>query len=383
MSVPPPNQWGQQPPTGGQPVGAPQWEPPAGGPPGGAPQWGPQQPWGPPPGPPQGRGGKGKWIFAGIAVLAVIAVTVVITVLVVGKDSGGESPTPNGNTSDIASANDKGPVAIITDDPTCDSWRRINDSVAAAEKGVSWPERDQSVPATAWTPQQRSMYETVGKAMRGAADQVVGVVRLTPHRVMRELYEQFIAYSRAFVASIPSYAANDRDRNSALAPDNLGLTLTGICSAIVTGSAGPIAPLVAGAAGPTESSLPGDPADPQRFLSTTNPICAEWESALAKFSDDTVAWRAIDAAIPATDWNPDQKAINDAVIPKITALADQLERLGRGSGNPTLEDFALLSAQYWRAFRLALPSYTSSDVYLGNAGNFSAYVVKEACNAAG
>src|SRR5258707_1219888 len=107
MSVPPPpNQWDSQPP-GSQPAGAP--------------QWGPQQPWGPPPGPPPRRGSKGKWILAGIAVLAVIAVTVVITVLVVGKDSGGgESPMPtNGNGSEFASANDKGPANVITDDPTC------------------------------------------------------------------------------------------------------------------------------------------------------------------------------------------------------------------------------------------------------------------------
>ena len=84
MSVPPPpNEWGSQPPTGGQPVGAQPWGPPPGGQPGGVP------PWGPPPGPPRRRGGKGKWILAGIAVLAVIAVTVVITVLVVGKNSGG------------------------------------------------------------------------------------------------------------------------------------------------------------------------------------------------------------------------------------------------------------------------------------------------------
>src|SRR5262245_21772051 len=105
MTVPPPNQWGPQPPTGGQPAGAPQWGPPPGGP-----QWGPQQSWGPPPGPPPRGGGKGKWILGGIALLAVIAVTVVITVLVVGKDSGTSStPGPtNGNASDIASANDKG-----------------------------------------------------------------------------------------------------------------------------------------------------------------------------------------------------------------------------------------------------------------------------------
>src|SRR4051812_35351562 len=127
MSVPPPpNQWGAQPPAGGPPAGAPQWGPP-------------QQPWAPPPGPPPSGGGKGKWIFGGIALLAVIAVTVVITVLVVGKGSGGgESPTPtNGNGSDFASANDKGPVGIITEDPTCESWRRINNSVASAQKDVS------------------------------------------------------------------------------------------------------------------------------------------------------------------------------------------------------------------------------------------------------
>jgi hypothetical protein len=319
-----------------------------------------------------------------MALLAVIAVTVVVTVLVMGKDSGGgESPTPtNGNGAEFASANDKGPVGIITEDPTCESWRRINDSVAAAEKSVSWPERDQTVPATAWTPQQRSMYESVSKTLRDAADQVVGIVKLTPHRAMRELYEQFIAYARAFAEVVPSYAAAERDKNIALAPDNLGLTLTGVCSAIVTGSAGPIAPLVAPAGAPADISSPGDPADPQRFLTTSNPVCGQWESALAKFSDDTVAWRAIDANIPASDWTPDQKTVNDAVIPKMNALADDLEKLGRGSGNPTLEDFALLSAQYWRAFALATPSYSSADVYLGNAGNYSAYFVKEACSAA-
>ena len=40
------------------------------------------------------------------------------------------------------------------------------------------------------------MYDTVGKAMADAADQTVNLVKMTPHRVMRELYEQFIAYAR-------------------------------------------------------------------------------------------------------------------------------------------------------------------------------------------
>src|SRR6476646_1426427 len=147
MSVPPPpNQWGSQPLPGDQPAGGPQWGPPPSGPPGGT----PQQPWGPPPGPAPSRGGKGKWIFGGIALLAVIAVTVVITVLVVGKNSGGgESPTPmTGNSSDFASANDKGPVGIITEDPTCAGWNRIADGLSAKERTAGWADRDKSIPAT-------------------------------------------------------------------------------------------------------------------------------------------------------------------------------------------------------------------------------------------
>src|SRR3954470_18557537 len=158
MSVPPPpNQWGSQPPTGGQPAGAPPWGPPLGG----APQWGPQQPWGSPPGPPP-HGGKGKRILGGIAVLAVIAVTVVITVLVVGKDSG-NSPTPtpaNGTGSDIASANDKGPATIITEDPTCEPTRPILDTRASQEHN-GWDTRDPSIPTSAWTPALRAQYQAV------------------------------------------------------------------------------------------------------------------------------------------------------------------------------------------------------------------------------
>ncbi len=173
---------------------------------------GPQQPWGPPPGPPPRRGGKGKWILAGIAVLAVIAVTVVITVLVVGQDSGNSpSPTPTptgGPTSDIASVNDKGPVTVITEDPTCASTTPILQTLADLQAN-GWDKRDPAVPASAWTPPVRSQFEAVGHGMRSAADQMVALAKRTPHRVMRELYEQFIAYSRAYADRIPTYTPPD------------------------------------------------------------------------------------------------------------------------------------------------------------------------------
>jgi hypothetical protein len=379
MSVPPPpDQWGSQPPTGGQPVGAPQWGPPPGGQPGGAPQWGPQQPWGPPP---PSRGGKGMWILGGIAVLAVIAVTVVITVLVVGKDSGGgESPTPtNGNGSDIASANDKGPANIIDGDPTCDSWSRVGTALSAAEEKVGWANRDSSIPASVWTPEQRTMYETVSKAMTDAAEQTVGLVKLTPHRVMRELYEQFIAYTRAFTNAISSYTSTDSHLAGAV--DSLSSVPGDLCGAARYGSAATQIPLIPVPKAPSELSPIGDPSSPRQFLTTSNPVCGEWLSAFGQLLTDTSAWRAIDPNIPAAQWNSDQKAVVDAVGPVMEAFADKSEELGRRSGNPTFEDFAVLSAQYRRAYVLTFPTYTPADDYLVSASTSLAMSVNAACSA--
>ena len=67
----------------------------------------------------------------------------------------------------------------------------------------------------------------------------------------------------------------------------------------------------------------------------------------------------------------------------MTAHADDLEKMGRHSDNPMLEDFAVLSAQYQRAFVKALPTYTPADNYLGEAATFLASTVNSACKAAG
>jgi len=262
MSVPPPpNQWGAQPPAGG-----PQWGPP----PSSAPQWAP------PPGPPPSGGGKGKWIFGGIALLAVIAVTVTITVLVVGKNSG-SSPTPTSTgtsapPSDIASANDKGPATIITEDPTCAPSTPLFETLAAQQRN-GWDARDPSIPAPAWTPAVRAQYEAVAQAMRSAADQMVPLAKLTPHRVMRELYEQFIAYARVYIDRIPTYTAADDHlvgvSNSAMD------SISRICAAINYGSASARGPLVPPASSPTHTAALGDTAAPQRFLTEPNLTCGD------------------------------------------------------------------------------------------------------------
>ncbi|WP_135451385.1 hypothetical protein [Mycobacterium sp. DL99] len=388
MSLPPPpGSFGQQPPMGGggQPGGgAPQpWQQPggqAGPPPGGPPPWGPQQQWAGGPPPPPNGGRKTKWILGGLALVLAIALAVVITVLVVKPDSGGNGPSnagPEGSKSVFASADDTGPAGIITDDPTCDAWNSIANEYASAAKSVNWDDRDFNIPASSWTSEQRGMYESVGKAMTEAGDQTANLVKKTPHRVMRALYGQFIAYTRAFVERIQSYTADDD--NLVAASNGAGSGLVNICAAIRYRSAQAVAPLVEAVPGPTKVAAPQEASAPARFLAESNPTCSDWDALVSKFDDDTKSWRSIDKNIPAKEWSPEQKSVNDAVAPIMTASADEIERLGRQSGNPELEDIAILAAQYRRAFVIALPGYTAADAYLELTATNLVRLVNWAC----
>jgi hypothetical protein len=309
-------------------------------------------------------------------------VTVVITVLVVGKDSG-NSPSPTttstaGPASNIASANDKGPATIITEDPTCASTRPIIQALSDVQAN-GWAKRDPSVPASAWPQDVRAQFSAVGQAMRTAADQVVALVKLTPHRVMRELYEQFIAYSRAYADRISTNSPPD---------DNLALTsvaatnaINGICAAISYESATARGPLMTPPPTPSQVAPVGNPEDPQRFLPGSNPICARWSTVVDDFRRDTTDWLSVPPDIPASAWTPEQRAINDAVAPKMEASADRLQELGERSGNLTLQDFATISAQYRRGYAQSLPTYIAADNYLSEAAQALTGVVHAACDA--
>ena len=378
----PPPQGGGVPSWGGQPQGyGGQYGPPPQGPPPGPPQWGQQPQWSGPPGPPPIKGGRGKWILGGLAVVLAIALAVVITVLVIRPSGGGPTPPPTNAHSDFASANDTGPVNIIAEDPTCDAWGRVGREYAAKLAAVHWADGDKSIPATAWTPDVRAMFETASAAMTEAADQTVNLAKQTPHRVMRELYEQFIANTHMFVDKIPSYVATDE--NFAVVSDAIGNGLNSICSAISYGSAPPLAPLIADPAQPSKLSPLGDPATPTVLLTSVNSICSDWATAVAEIDDKTQAWRSIDPQIPAAEWSPDQRAVNNAVASVMSSNSDRLEKMGRQSGNPTLEDIATLAAQYERAFVIALPTYTPADNFLSVATTFLVKAIDWSCKAAG
>lgn len=388
MNLPhPPGSHGQEPPNGGQTGGGAHqpWSQSPGGPtlppPAGPPPWGPQQQWANGPTPPPNGGSKAKWILGGLSVVLAIALAAVVTVLIIRPD--GESRAADddsgASSSEFASANDTGPVSIITDDPTCDAWNTVAGQYSQAVDAVDWEGRNSEIPATSWTSSQRSMYEAVGEAMSLATEQASTLARQTPHRVMRELYEQFVAHTRAFVERIPSYVTKDDDLVAA--SNGAGGSISNLCGGIAYRSAQATAPLVPRVARPKEVVKPVASLSPERFMAQPNAICRDWLSSVEKFSAESADWREVNKSTPAKEWTPEQRAIHEAVAPIMSASADDLERLGRRSGDPVLEDIATMAAQYRRAFVITLPAYTSADSYLELSATNMVRLINWACKA--
>ncbi|GAT10972.1 hypothetical protein H7I77_06180 [Mycolicibacterium novocastrense] len=367
------------PPPGGPPPGNP--GPPQGysgpyGPPPQQPPW--QQQWPPGP-PPKKRGNVWKWLLGGVALLAVIGVTVAVTVSVTSDSGDGDDPAPSGETFGLASADDKGPANIITEDPSCAAWGPINQTFVDVQK-TGWNNRDASIPASDWSSEQRAAYERVADAAREAADQTVTLARLTPHRVMRELYEQFIAYARAYSDAVPAYTP--ADDHLAGVTVTTSMVLVYLCSAISSGSAEARVPLIEVPPPPRKFARISDPNNSQIFMMEVDSTCGEWERLLNKFNADTKAWQAVDTNTPVSAWTTEHRAAAESVVPVMNKFADDIYELGEKSSNPTLQDFAVMAAQYRRAFAQALPTYTPSDVYLDSASYRTTSIIYEACKAA-
>ncbi|MFL0292244.1 hypothetical protein ACJH6J_14460 [Mycobacterium sp. SMC-18] len=375
--------WGAQPPQ--QPGN---WQGYPGGQHGPGPrgQWNPQQQW-PNPAPAPQKKGPLKWILGAIALIAVIAVTAVVAVSCAGGNgsnngNGGGTPS-SGSKSDIASANDTGPVSVITEDPSCAPWGPINDTLANVTKNGGWSTRDAAIPASEWTPEMRTTYQIAADAFRTSADQAIPLIKLTTHRVMRELYQQYVAYMRAFVDRVSNYTANDNDL--VVTGATLGGVINGVCQAITFGSAAARGPLVPTAEPPSSIAPIGNADKPIQFLTAPYQGCQDWNRSVDDILNDPayIAWNKQDSSIPASSWSPQYKAENEAVKPLFTRSSDVVEKLGRQSSNPVIEDFGVLAAQYGRAFNQGISTYTRSDIYLFNVFQRAPGAISAACNAVG
>src|SRR6202000_692699 len=161
---------------------------------------------------------------------------------------------------------------------------------------------------SAVTPKLRAQFIAAGQSLRGAPAQTVGLVKLTPHRVMRELYQQFIAYARADSERIPKYTP--ADNNLAGAANSASSALGSICAAITDGSAAARGPLGSPSPPPSAIAPVGTLANPQPMLTNDNSVCSGWRSALDEFGKQTAEWQQMDPNGPSLYWNKKQTGGN-------------------------------------------------------------------------
>ncbi|ORB29304.1 hypothetical protein BST38_16485 [Mycolicibacterium parafortuitum] len=345
-------------------------------------------PWGPPPANSPRTARATKWVLGGLALLVVVVVTVAVTFLVTrsdpehGRHSAGPPPGPIPDAAEVASAGDDGPIEIITKDPTCADWAPVINAFAAiASQG--WDSRDPTTPAAQWNSEQRKQYADIATAMRKAADETSALSVETPHRVMRELYEQSVAYWHAYVEALPAYQpSNDHLARVATGTSN---AVTWICSAIEYGSAAARAPLTVPSPAPLHLESPGDPEDPMRFITESDapPICPEWISTVDRFDVQTAEWLSTDPNLPVEQWSPQQRSIWTQVSNVMSSNANQIQDIGMRSENAIFDDFAALAAQYRRAFVQSFPSYVPADGHLANVAAYLVATNDQACKAAG
>ncbi|WP_457142502.1 hypothetical protein [Mycobacterium sp. URHB0021] len=267
-------------------------------------------------------------------------------------------------------------MKIITEDPTCAPWTPINNTLADRQRN-GWTDRDPSVPAVTWRPEVRKMFADVGDAFDEAADHTVPLVKMTPNRVMRELYEQFIAYARAYANSVPLYTAKDDFLASVAVSATLAITY--ICDADQFGTAASRLPLVAPSDPPFTTNPLSNPSRPQQFLTSYNSLCEEWISGVDKFNADIADWSKTDPTLPVAQWTPSLKALTDAARPVLQKYADTMELLGQQSSNSVVQDFSALAAVYLRAYVAALPTYNPNDQYLYGTATQASAIVYGAC----
>ncbi|WP_156750321.1 hypothetical protein [Mycobacterium sp. 852013-50091_SCH5140682] len=331
-----------------------------------------------------------KWALGGVTLIAVIAITAAVSIALTKGSGGGGNGTPTASASpsatasgtasnsDFASANDTGPVNIIKDEPTCAAWTPINNTLAGIEQ-KSWAKRDTSVPASDWTPELRQAYQEVGQAMQNAAKQTAELAKKTPHRVMRELYQQFIAYGSAYADTLDNYVPENN--NLVIVVGAVSSAISGVCGSIDYGSA---------ASRTLSLPVPDPPnveivatGNSERFIKSPDSSCGDWSKLIEDFKSATTGWHDVDSALPASSWNAEQKAAVEAAIPVMQDSAKAIEDLGRRSKNSTVQDFAVLAAQYRRAYADALPTYVPADSYLFSTSANAAFTISAACKAAG
>ncbi len=326
-------------------------------PPGGGPSSYPQYPP-PPPSvgtPPSNSSHRRRWIVLG----GVLAVVVALTVgLVVWKSTSNQG---EGGTAQSEAGLDRTVGVLRERDPVCDDWGPAIVELTSREK--KWLTLNRDIPAAKWTPEHREIFVSVGEAMTAAADKFEAMLPKTRSVVLQELIAQTIVYMRAYVERIPEYVESDRFINGVAF--NFGNAVTKMCDA------GTLLRVPGGTEKTTRSSVP-EPAGLTPFMANgKDPACAKLLEVIDRQNTYLSGWAATDPMIPAEQWTPDQRALNNAAREVILRDVNVVRALADVAESAIMADLLATRADYMQAFADSIPTYAADD---GNLWATVAYI---------
>ena len=276
----------------------------------------------------------------------------------------------------MASADDTGPLTILTDEPVCTDYQNTLADVSTAQR-QGWADRNPDIPATQWTTTQHTMYEQMADALNTAADHYTLLAHRTPHRIIAELLAISIGSTRAYTNALPHYTATD---NKLIRPsNNADHVLTNLCNTITTGSATNRAPLAPPMADPAIRPTPIDPDHPRTLMAKPDPICTNLHAVIDQYHTPLADWRAIETDIPATDWTPQQRDLNNTAAPLLHDQARQYLQLAGHTPDPLIADLLTLAGLYQHLYARTLGTYTPDDRHLYATAVYAIRTVANAC----
>jgi len=99
----------------------------------------------------------------------------------------------------------------------------------------------------------------------------------------------------------------------------------------------------------------------------------------SSYATKQAEWGKTDAKIAATDWGPEQRALNTDIIGVLRDQAVDMKRLASKANDPFLARLLREQALYEEAFANRLPNYQPSDQALWQAAIDYAGAVRATC----
>ncbi|MCH9667370.1 MAG: hypothetical protein K0U80_05845 [Actinomycetia bacterium] len=285
--------------------------------------------------------------------LSLAVVVALVLGLVVWKASGhGSGGSGSASDGDV----DRTVGLLRERDPVCDEWGKYADELAEHEE--QWAAVNKGIPATKWTPEQREIFESVGRAMSAAADQFESILPDARNVVLQELIAQTIVYLRAYVERIPNYV--ESDGLIAGVAGNFSNAATYMCSAVPLVSAGDALSL---------SSSVQKPSELEDFMKVRDPVCDEFVALVDRQNSALIGWAAIDSTVNQVHWTSKQRTLYDAVRKTITRNLTRFREIASLAKGRVMGDLMATQNAYMEAFADAIPSYAPEDQQLWAAVN--------------